>query len=96
MPTCRVDGMTPEQQVGRGLLELLPGHRESGLFDKYCRVVETGEPLYIEEMFYEDVFSGERVGRILAIRVSKLGDGYVAAFRNMTNGSERKRPCKRT
>jgi len=88
LPACRNNLMTREQQVGRGLLELLPAHRESGLFDRYCRVVETGEPLDIEKIFYEDVFGGERLGRVFAIRVSKLNDGYVAAWRDIT---ERKR-----
>ena len=83
-PACHNNRMTREQQVGRGLLELLPAHRESGLFEKYCRVVETGEPLDIEEMFYEDMFGGERMGRVFAIRVSKLDDGYVAAWRDIT------------
>ncbi len=88
LPACRGNQMTREQQVGRNLLELLPGHRESGLFDRYCRVVETGEPLDIEEIFYEDAFGGERQGRVYAIRVSKLDDGYVSAWRDIT---ERKR-----
>ncbi len=81
---CRSNRMTREQQVGKHLLDLLPGHRESGLFAKYCRVVETGEPLELEEMFYEDVFDGERLERFYSIRVSKVGDGYVAAWRDIT------------
>ena len=81
---CRSNRMSREQQVGRGILELLPAHRESGLFDRYCRVVETGEPLEIEEMFYEDMFGDKRIGRVYAIRISKLGDGYVAAWRDIT------------
>jgi PAS domain S-box-containing protein len=85
LPACRNNLMTREQQVGRGLLELLPAHRESGLFDKYCRVVETGEPLDIEEIFYEDVFGGEPVGRMFSICVSKLDDGYVAAWRDISD-----------
>jgi len=85
LPACRNNCLTREQQVGRSLLELLPAHRESGLFDKYCRVVETGEPLDIEEIFYEDVFGGARLGRTFSIRVSKLDDGYVAAWRDITD-----------
>ncbi len=82
---CRNNRLTREQQVGRGLLELLPAHRECGLFEKYCRVVETGEPLDIETIFYEDDFGGERIGRTFSIRVSKLGDGYVAAWRDISD-----------
>lgn len=39
---CINNQLTREQQVGRGLCEILPGHRDSGLFEEYCRVVETG------------------------------------------------------
>ena len=84
LPACRNNGTTREQQVGRNLLKLLPAHRQSGLFDRYCRVVETGEPLDIEEFFDEDAFGGERPGRVFAIRVSKLDDGHVAAWRETT------------
>ena len=41
---CKSNHMTKEEQVGKRLCELLPAHRESGLFDEYCRVVETGKP----------------------------------------------------
>ncbi len=87
-PACLDNLMTREQQVGRNLLELLPAHRESGLFDRYCLVVESGESLDIEEIVYQNAFGGERLGRVYAIRVSKLDDGYVAAWRDIT---ERKR-----
>jgi PAS domain S-box-containing protein len=88
LSACGSNRLAREQQVGRGLLEILPAHQQTGRFDKYCRVIETGEPLDIEEILYEDVYGGERVAREFAIRVSKLDDGFVVAWRVIT---ERKR-----
>ncbi len=36
--------LSPEDLVGKRMLETLPGNREAGLFDAYIQVVETGKP----------------------------------------------------
>jgi PAS domain S-box-containing protein len=81
---CRNNRRTLEEQIGQSLLELMPAHRHSRLFDEYVRVVETGESLSKEMLFYEDDFSGERLGRWFDIRASKLGDAMVVAWRDVT------------
>ena len=87
---CANNLMTKEEQTGKRLLELLPAHRETGLFDEYCEIVETGQPLAKEALTYEDVYGKEqqRLSRAFEIRATKLGDGFVAAWRDIT---ERKR-----
>ena len=85
---CDNNRMTREEQIGRGLLEILPAHRDIGLFDDYCRVVETGQPLAREMLLYSDVYNGQQLDRAFDIRVTKLGDGFAAAWRDVT---ERKR-----
>jgi PAS domain S-box-containing protein len=82
---CANNHMTREQQVGRGLCEVLPGHRASGLFDEYCQLVETGELLVKESVVYEDVFDGERLARAFDIRANKFNDGFVASWRDITD-----------
>jgi len=81
---CASNRMTREQQVGKRLLELLPAHRESGLFDEYCRVIETGEPLVKESLIYTDVYGEQRLARAFDIRATKSGDGFIAAWRDVT------------
>ncbi|MEH2224846.1 PAS domain-containing protein [Nostoc sp.] len=81
---CFNNQMTYEQQIGRGLCELLPGHRESGLFDEYCQVVETGQPLIKDSLVYEDNYGEQRLVRAFDIRVAKFGDGFVATWRDIT------------
>lgn len=81
---CANNMMTREEQIGKGLLEILPAHRQTGLFNQYCRVVETGLPLIKESMLYEDFYGGHRLARAFDIRVVKLGDGIAVAWRDIT------------
>ncbi|MBD2437759.1 PAS domain-containing protein [Nostoc sp. FACHB-110] len=82
---CVNNQLTYEQQIGRGLCELLPGHRESGLFDEYCQVVETGKSLVKENLIYTDEYGQQRLTKAFDIRVAKFGDGFVATWRDITN-----------
>jgi PAS domain S-box-containing protein len=85
---CENNQMPKSMQIGRGLCEMLPAHRESGLFDEYCRVVEHGEPLIKDSLVYNDIYGDRRLIRVFDIRATKLSDGFVASWRNVT---ERKR-----
>lgn len=85
---CRNNLMSKEQQIGKRLLELLPAHRETGLFHDYYRLVQTGEPLAKEQLVYEDVYGSQRLSRAFDVRAVRLGDGFAAAWRDVT---ERKR-----
>ncbi|MFM7427600.1 MAG: PAS domain-containing protein [Elainella sp.] len=70
--------------LGRGLCELFPAHRDTGLFQDYCQVVETGTPLAKEELIYTDRFGSQQLTRAFDIRVSQLNDGIVLAWRDVT------------
>lgn len=85
---CRNNQMTRDQQIGQLICELLPGHHDSGLFEEYCQVVETGQPLVKENVFYADDYGQQRLTRAFDIRAVKLGDGFVATWRDI---SDRKR-----
>ncbi|BAY73415.1 multi-sensor hybrid histidine kinase (plasmid) [Trichormus variabilis NIES-23] len=81
---CVKNQMTYEEQIGRGLCELLPGHRASGLFDEYCQIVETGQPLIKNSLIYEDDYGEQRLVKAFDIRAAKFGDGFVATWRDIT------------
>ncbi len=81
---CANNLLSREEQIGRRLCELLPAHRESGLFDEYVQVVETRLPLEKESLVYEDVFGQQRLQRAFDIRIAPLGDGFVATWRDIT------------
>lgn len=81
---CKSNRMTREEQIGRGLCELLPSHRSTGLFDEYCQVVETGEPFAKDFLIYEDVYGKDRLLRAFDVRAVKLSDGFAASWRDIT------------
>ncbi|MEJ2599149.1 MAG: PAS domain S-box protein [Anaerolineales bacterium] len=82
---CRLNQRSREEQIGHTLLELLPAHKDSGIFDQYMRVVETGEPLITESLFYEDVYGKrQRLRRAFDFQAVKLGDGFVVTWRDVS------------
>lgn len=81
---CANNRMTQSEQIGKRLLELPPSNYETGLFDEYCQVVETGEPLFKEALVYADIYTKQNLTKAFDIRVAKLGDGFVAAWRDIT------------
>ena len=55
----RLLGHAPEELIGRRLLDVLPGNRtNSDLFDRYVRVVETGQPHDCELQYESDEIRG--------------------------------------
>jgi DNA-binding response OmpR family regulator len=76
--------MTPAD-LDRGLCEVFPSIRETGLFVEYCQVVETGTPLVKADLIYTDVFGGQKLTRAYSIQIGKLDDGFVACWQDITN-----------
>lgn len=82
---CFSNQMPREAQIGQPLCAVLPAHKTSGLFEEYCAVVETGRSLVKEDLVYADVYGQQRLSRAFDIRVAKLGDGFVATWRDVTD-----------
>ncbi|MBW4495805.1 MAG: PAS domain S-box protein [Oscillatoria princeps RMCB-10] len=72
-------GRTAGDLVGKYLLQEMPGHGETGLFDLYVRVVETGVPQ--EREFY---YEREGIKAWFQNVSVKLGDGFAVTFRDIT------------
>ncbi len=82
---CKLNQRIYEEQVGHTLLELLPAHKDTGLFDKYVQVVETGKPFAEESLSYEDEYGGsKRLNRAFSFQAFKMGDGFAANWRDVT------------
>ncbi|MCL4253850.1 MAG: PAS domain S-box protein [Anaerolineae bacterium] len=65
--------------LGKRLLEMMPGNKESGLFDKYVNVVETGNTLHLEQYYrYEHLDAWYHITAV------KLDDGFVVTFADIT------------
>jgi len=82
---CANNRLSREEQVGRTMGELFAAYRSSGLFDEHVRLVETREPVVKDEYVYKDVFGGgHELERAFDVRNVPLDDGFVAAWRDVT------------
>jgi PAS domain S-box-containing protein len=75
----------PDDYVGVRLSTVVPAWRQSPLWQQFHDVVETGAPFVGERMPYQVV---ARDGTVHSgywdLRVTKLGDGYISALRDVT------------
>ena len=73
-----------QELVGARVLARLPGHAESGLFDLYREVVETGEPLVLDDFAYAQELMGDEQRRY-DLRGARVGDGLSFSWRDVTD-----------
>jgi PAS domain S-box-containing protein/diguanylate cyclase (GGDEF)-like protein len=79
-------GMPIDELVGRRFLELFPHLQEAGLFEAYSKVVETGEPLILDDVeVFNDVLSESRR---YDIRAARGHDCVVLTWRDITQRHE--------
>jgi diguanylate cyclase (GGDEF)-like protein/PAS domain S-box-containing protein len=83
---CAYNQLSREQLVGATVMQLLPGHRGSGLFDQYCHAVDTGEPLILDDYVYPHEILAEP--RHFDIRGTKVGDSLSFTWRDVTERVE--------
>lgn len=72
-----------DELIGKCMLQVFPANKEAGLFEKYVKVVNTGEPAFMEQFYQE----GD-LAFWLKVSVVKLGDGFTATFQDITEIKE--------
>ncbi|TXH39790.1 MAG: PAS domain S-box protein [Actinobacteria bacterium] len=85
---CEYNGLPYEELVGMRLLDLLPGHQRMGLLEQYKRVIETGEPLVLDDYVYPVEFLDGKETHF-DIRGVALGDSMVYTWRDVTERHRR-------
>lgn len=78
---CESHLVTKESRIGKTLGDTLPRVYTNGTFDKYVSLVETGIPLIEEDLIYDNY----GLTKVFDLRVVKLGDGFAAAWRDITD-----------
>ena len=81
---CAYDGIDYEDLVGTRLLEHYPGVVGAGLLDQYAHVVQSGEPLVLDDVIYPVETMGGQ-DRHLDIRAARVGDGLSSTWRDVTD-----------
>ena len=84
---CAYNGRSRDELVGARLLDLLPGHAAGGLLSLYSDVVETGEPLVLDDLSYEQELLGGAPRRY-DVRGVRVGDGLSYTWRDVTERYE--------
>jgi PAS domain S-box-containing protein len=78
-------GRPREELIGRRISELYPALAGGELIAGYRRVVETGEPLVVPVLPYEDEIDGRQVSGFYTVQATRVGDdGIVVASRDIT------------
>ena len=80
---CAYNGVDHQDLVGARLLDLLPGHAGSDVMESYRRVVETGEPLVLDDSVYAQELLGGTERRY-DTRAARVGDGLSLTWRDVT------------
>ena len=82
---CHYNGLTRDQMVGKLLTEVLPGQR-GPILDAYRQVIETGEPLIMDDYTYvQDLPTMRGQTRHYDIRVSRVDDSLSYTWRDVTD-----------
>jgi PAS domain S-box-containing protein len=91
-----VAGRPREELIGRKISELYPVLAGGELIAGYRQVVETGEPLVVDVMPYEDVIDGRPVSGFYTVQASKFEDGVLVASRDITSLESSRRELELT
>lgn len=80
---CDFNGLSYDELIGIRFLSQHPAAARAGLFGQFVQVVDTGEPLMLENWPYpQDLLGGEE--RRYDMRAAKIGDGLVHAWHDVT------------
>jgi PAS domain-containing protein len=78
-------GRGADDLIGRSVLELYPRWRDSGMFDRFATVVDSGEPFVAERLEYHDELDdGTSIDGYWNLQVVRFGDGYLAASNDVS------------
>jgi PAS domain-containing protein len=86
-----VGGRRASELTGRRFTEVWPAIGASGLLDAYTRVVETGEPLVIDELAYHDEVESRAVTGTFDIHATRLGAALFVVWRDVGERVARER-----
>jgi signal transduction histidine kinase len=71
---------TREEQIGKHIAEIVPEVMETGRYEEYLKVIETGEPFQVEETILHPRYAT----RHISIKAFKVQDGMGMIFSDIT------------
>ena len=80
-----VTNTTSQEEARPSSDETLAERHKRELFDDFCRVVETGEPLGTQCLEYDDPgHNTAQIARAFEVRAERVGDGLAVVWRDVT------------
>ena len=83
-PVAEIGQRPAEEIVDRRFLDVWPGVTGSPIWGMYLHLMETGEPIILDNFTYREVIGGQAVVAAFDIRATRLGDGFLQSFRDVT------------
>ena len=83
-PVADIGQRSAGEIVGRRFLDVWPSAPDSALWEMYLQLVETGEPIVLDNFSYTELIDGRPVTAAFDIRATRLGDGFLQNFRDVT------------
>lgn len=78
-------GLPAADLVGRRWLELWRGSVDDASFAAFVRLVETGEPVQLQDQRYDVAGADGTVSGVIDYHATRFGDGYVATWRDVSD-----------
>ena len=83
-PVAEIGQRPAGEIVGRRFLDVWPSAAGSPIWGMYLHLMETGEPIILDNFVYSEVIDGRAVTAAFDIRMTRLGDGFLENFRDVT------------
>lgn len=81
---CALNGLALDNALGKPFTHLFTAPREVGLYDDYCRVVETGDPMVLLSVLDAGNVDANKPQRVFDVQAVKLRDGFIVSWRDVT------------
>ncbi|MEI8081204.1 MAG: PAS domain S-box protein, partial [Actinomycetes bacterium] len=81
---CAYNRLARGELIGRHLLDVVPEHERDRLLARCAHVVETGEPLVLDDVQFSDEARGHPLG-YYDMRGTRLADGLTLTWRDVTD-----------
>jgi len=83
-PVAEIGQRPAGEIVGRRFLDVWPSAAGSPIWGMMLHLMETGEPITLDNFVYSEVIDGRAVTAAFDIRMTRLGDGFLDNFRDVT------------
>ena len=88
----RMLGVSREAVVGKNVLDVVPDVKESGRYGKYVNILETGEPLHIEDMVSHTKFRDIHV----SLKAFRVENWLGLVFTDITERKQREETLRQS